>query len=198
MDNYYELPYVSNSSFTELERLTKGGFKPKNLEEIYAFGRLTDELIFEPEKADMTHIDLSKAMCMRDVFLKNAMLSWYINLSTTNKQEVVLFKINGINCKMKADSLNRELSTVLEFKTTIASSENQFNEVVKRFNYDRQIAFYMDGARVDKCILAGVSKKAPHRLFLHVIDRTHPWYISGKAKYTECLNLCLLLGIGVD
>lgn len=71
-----------------------------------------------------------------------------------------------------------------DLKSTTATTQKQFEEAVRYFDYDRQRAWYMDIAGSNQDVLIGVSKEN-FRVFKVPIRRDDDLYKSGFQKYNE-------------
>ena len=67
-------------------------------------------------------------------------------------------------------------------KTTAARSQAQFESSIDRFNYDRQAYWYMEIAELDRFVFIGASKTRIGEVFIKIIKRGDPLWLSGKEK----------------
>jgi len=211
-NNYYELrQYVSNSDLGSLDKVLTLTKPLEGIQKIYDFGNLVDAMKTEREKLNhddktvtddggrvMTFTDeeWEKAQLMTEALDAHPFLSKIIT-DRMKFQYVILreqFEIEwqGIKIKMpmrcKFDGLEPGV-IALDIKTTGCTTQKQFVESIFHFCYDRQGALYMDMARVDRMIYAGVSKvinriTKKHEVFIFMIERGDKTYLSGKRKYS--------------
>jgi len=83
-----------------------------------------------------------------------------------------------------------------DLKSTFASSQQEFDEAVDFFDWDRSRAWYMDIVGSDRDFIYAISKKN-RKVFKKFITRGDETYKRGREKYEElafqwwCLNLGL-------
>ena len=118
----------------------------------------------------------------------------------SERERVVLFTDPTTQqaCKARLDlvytSPKRQNALILDFKTTSARTQAQFLQSCYDYDYDRQVAFYLDSLRnADshewastkrfRFVFIGVMKQKPHRLF--AVDATSiPGFVEyGRKKY---------------
>ena len=71
-----------------------------------------------------------------------------------------------------------------DLKTTFASSQQEFDEAVDFFDWDRSRAWYMDIAHSDRDFIYAISKKNC-KVFKKFINRNDDVYNRGREKYEE-------------
>lgn len=200
--NYYALPEVSSSDLGELERLFYNRPRP-DLEQIFAFGSLVDAMLTEPA------LLLSMTYQMRDGnrLVDFDVATWRLaeTLASNLRTDPIIarllpfsrgqyifrrtleFAYEGeaykIRSRCKFDLLARAFSMGLDFKTTSCTSQKQFEEAIAFFDWDKQGAYYMDIARIDRHWIAGVSKKTG-KVFKYVIERGDETHKRGQEKYS--------------
>lgn len=118
----------------------------------------------------------------------------------SERERVILFTDPTTQqpCKARLDlvytSPKRQNALILDFKTTSARTQAQFLQSCYDYDYDRQVAFYLDSLRYAdndewattkrfRFVLVGVVKQSPHRLF--AVDATSiPGFVDyGQKKY---------------
>ena len=118
----------------------------------------------------------------------------------SERERVVLFTDTTTRqpCKARLDlvytSPKRQNALILDFKTTSARTQAQFLQSCYDYDYDRQVAFYLDSLRYAdndewsttkrfRFVLIGIVKQSPHRLF--AVDATSiPSFVDyGRKKY---------------
>ena len=199
-DPYFDRPEVSNSDLSWI----KDYYQPQRLkvdkDKAYKFGTLVDAIITEPEKVDYyQHTvdgipydkeDFESAIEMKKAFMKDE-LSKRI-LSVSNCQTIMIkkltFSFEGIDFELDTRCKWDLWSDVLGFggdiKSTAATSQKQFEEAVRFFDYDRQRAWYMNIAGSDKDVIIGISKKN-YKVFKVPVRRGDELFENGVKKYSE-------------
>jgi len=202
--NYYERPEVSNSDLTALARIYNA--LPDNraeLEDVFNFGSLVDAMLSEEFKVDYHRRTLQEddgriiqydpdtfaqgrdlaRLCRRDPVIASIlsqMVGQYIFVRTLH------FDYQGeefqIRARCKFDAFGKALSMGADYKTTACTSRKQFRDAISFFHWDRQGAFYMDLAGIDRHWIIGISKKTGE-IFKHAIQRGDETYLAGRAKY---------------
>ncbi len=229
MEDYYSLRrYVSNSMLTELqialgERMIFGDAQTKV--KAYSFGNLHDAIMTEPEliveshravrTADGELVEFDQETYDRAHAMKRDAME-HQNMSlllTTMKFQVVHkiehFEVNSATARftmpirMKLDGEARSIKTGWDLKTTACTTEKAFIESIDVFDYDRQGAFYMDGADLDYFWFTGVGKQIDkktrkHPVFFYVIKRGDATYLRGRAKYQRLAELYHLTVLGLN
>jgi hypothetical protein len=71
-----------------------------------------------------------------------------------------------------------------DIKSTTATTQKQFEEACRHFDYDRQRAVYMTLSGAQKDVLIGISK-VNLKVFKLFIDRKSEFYLSGMQKFRE-------------
>lgn len=203
--NYYSRPEVSNSDLTALARLYNA--LPDNraeLEDIFNFGSLVDAMLSEEEKVDF-HRGTLREDGGRIIQYEADIFEQAYNLARHSRKDPVIgailkqmvgqyifirrlaFEYEGeeleIRARCKFDAYGKSLSMGADYKTTSCANRKQFREAISFFHWDRQGAFYMDLARIDRHWIIGISKKTGE-IFKHAIQRGDPVYLEGKAKYS--------------
>lgn len=194
--DYYNLPFVSNSDLGSLRKEIYGIVEIENLDFHYAFGSLVDAMLTEPQyiidaaRADYDftseHLSMADKMveyCLKDplipLMLKKA-IGQYVYIRTMDfEHEGFEFKMK---CRCKFDLLAKSMKMGLDFKTLNVETYNAFIASIDHFDYDRQAAYYMDLARLERFWIIGISKKNAE-IFKLAITRGDKYYNSGRNKY---------------
>lgn len=82
-----------------------------------------------------------KARELKEAFMKNAAVCDLLEGTIAEKS---LFWDDDIRCKAKLDLYRNRL--ILDYKTTISASEEEFKKSLINYGYHRQAAWYMEGA----------------------------------------------------
>lgn len=200
MDNYFSRPEVSNSDLSWLKKHELAYEVACDWEKAFRFGSLVDAIITEPEKINYfnrtvegqdgpyTEEEFAQARKMLVSFRRDELCRKYIGLSTMqecmNKRrhfnfEGVKFELD-VRCKW--DLWMKVLNWGADIKSTTATTQKQFEDAIRYFDYDRQRAWYMDIAGSDRDMLIGISK-VNFKVFKVPIQRGDELYKSGLEKY---------------
>ena len=201
MDPYFGRNEVSNSDLTWLKNYYQPEMDEVVKEKAYRFGSLLDAIITEPFKVDYfkkkvedvqyTDEEFEKAEQMRKSFLNDPVAKNI--LSQSDMQKVMIVNRNftyeddmnfKLDVRCKWDLWMQNLGWGGDLKSTTATTQKQFEEAVRYFDYDRQRAWYMDIAGSNQDVLIGVSK-VNFKVFKVPIRRDDDLYKSGFRKYNE-------------
>jgi hypothetical protein len=197
--NYYSRKEVSNSDLSWL----KQQLYPRDMVDLtdaYRFGSLIDAMITEPARVDyfartldsdkFNADDFQKAERMKKSFFDDNFCKM-ISMSMDGQKVMVArraFDYQGfdfeMDCRCKWDIWRDDLGWGGDIKSTAATTQSQFEDAAKFFDYDRQRAWYMDIAEADKDVLIGISK-VNFKVFKLFINRDSAFYRSGREKYLE-------------
>jgi hypothetical protein len=201
-DPYYQMPEVSNSDLSWLKKYWMMHDEVVDVEKAYRFGTLIDCMITEPHKVNYFNLtcagvqysaeefnlaeEMKKAF-WRDEFCSTiARHSEYQKISVRHEFPVehdgFSFTLN-VRCKWDLYAMPK-LNMSADIKSTTATTQKQFEDAIRYFDYDRQRAIYMDIEGVDKDMLIGISK-VNKKVFKVPVVRNGDLYNSGKSKYQE-------------
>lgn len=99
----------------------------------------------------------------------------------------------GEVCKCKADIITEldGVPTVIDYKTTLSCEDGAFERSCKKFGYDYQAGFYLEG--INKCtledhqfIFIAQEKQAPYAARVYICD--DGFINAGKRKYHDLLR----------
>lgn len=200
MEGYYERNEVSNSDLSWLNSYWKPEMDEVVKQKAYKFGSLIDAIITEPETVDYfkytvgqvqySQEDFEKGIEMKKSFMKDDLAKHILTQSETQKVMIRSKNFNYddvdfmLNVRCKWDLWMPNLGWGGDLKSTTATTQKQFEEAVRFFDYDRQRAWYMDIAGSNQDVLIGVSK-VNHKVFKVPIRRDDELYKSGLRKYNE-------------
>src|SRR5690606_21539428 len=106
----------------------------------------------------------------------------------TVMSQKVKFSFEGVdfdlNTRCKWDLWADRLKYGGDIKSTAATTQKQFEEAVRFFDYDRQRAWYMNIAKSDKDFIIGISKKN-FKVFKVPVRRGDELFNEGVKKYSE-------------
>lgn len=204
-DSYYLCTEVSNSDLTELKNYLYPRTQYGDKEKAFKFGTLVDALITENERVhyskrmvdDVTYSreDFELGLAMREALRKEARKDEFLRavLSNSDTQKFMVNKSQRflygnfeytLDTRCKWDWWLPSFGFGGDLKTTFAESQNQFNEAIDFFDWDRSRAWYMDIAGSQQDFIYAISKKNL-KIFKAFIRRDDDTYKRGKEKYDE-------------
>lgn len=204
-DSYYLRTEVSNSDLTELKNYLYPRTQYGDKEKAFKFGTLVDALITENERVhyskrmvdDVTYSreDFELGLAMREALRKEARKDEFLKavLSNSDTQKFMVNKSQRflygnfeytLDTRCKWDWWLPSFGFGGDLKTTFAESQNQFNEAIDFFDWDRSRAWYMDIAGSQQDFIYAISKKNL-KIFKAFIRRDDDTYKRGKEKYDE-------------
>lgn len=204
-DSYYLRTEVSNSDLTELKDYLYPRTQYGDKEKAFKFGTLVDALITENERVhyskrmvdDVTYSreDFELGLAMREALRKEARKDEFLRavLSNSDTQKFMVNKSQRflygnfeytLDTRCKWDWWLPSFGFGGDLKTTFAESQNQFNEAIDFFDWDRSRAWYMDIAGSQQDFIYAISKKNL-KIFKAFIRRDDDTYKRGKEKYDE-------------
>jgi hypothetical protein len=199
-DPYYLRPEVSNSDLSWLKKYWMMQDEVIDVEKAYRFGTLIDCMITENFKINYfnytcaglpyTKEEFALAEEMKKAFWRDPLCAALAKHSEYQKVSVkygfpvehdgLRFTLN-VRCKWDLFAMPK-LKMTGDIKSTTATTQKQFEEAVRYFDYDRQRAIYMDIEGVDNDMLIGISK-VNKKIFKVPVKRDSELYRSGKEKY---------------
>lgn len=200
IDTYYLNPEVSNSDLSSLESYFMNKEQLYDIQQAYRFGNLIDALITESERCDylklrvddeqFTREEWEKATKMLKAFFNDEMCRLIHSQSKGQKvftremkMEYAGFEFT-LPVRCKYDLFMHSAGWGADIKSTTATTQKQFEDSIKYFNYDKQRAFYCDISEAPRDMLIGISK-INFKIFKVPIVRGDVLYTSGKEKYLE-------------
>lgn len=198
-DPYYGRPEVSNSDLTKLKKELMGIQEWIDVEKAYKFGRLIDAIITEPKSVNKLMLlcqgekyskeDFEIAERMHKSFLADELCAGLLKQSDTQKIMIEQDKIFTyenmefrLSVRCKWDLWMGFAKWGSDIKSTTATTQKQFEEAARHFDYDRQRSWYMDIAGSPRDMLIGISK-INFKVFKIPIQRGDAFYTSGRNKY---------------
>lgn len=204
-DSYYLRTEVSNSDLTELKNYLYPRTQYGDKEKAFKFGTLVDALITENERVHYSkrmvdavtysREDFELGLAMREALRKEARKDEFLRavLSNSDTQKFMVNKSQRflygnfeytLDTRCKWDWWLPSFGFGGDLKTTFAESQNQFNEAIDFFDWDRSRAWYMDIAGSQQDFIYAISKKNL-KIFKAFIRRDDDTYKRGKEKYDE-------------
>lgn len=214
-DTYYLRSEVSNSDLTTLKELLHPRLQFGNREEAFRFGNLVDAIITEPARVNYYRFTVDDTQYTEDEFRHAQEMYKSLRMEARKDQflELVLrvaetqrFMVNKaqqfeycefpftLDTRCKWDWWLDAAHFGGDLKTTAATSQKEFEQMIDFFDWDRSRAWYMDIARSERDFIYAISKKNCN-VFKKFITRDDPIYRAGREKYEElafqywCLNL---------
>ena len=201
MDPYYSQPQVSNSDLSALdEYLSCADSSEHTKEKAYRLGSLIDAIITEPERVNYFKYTFGETVCtkeefdialkMRKSFMADPFAAQMLKASATQKVFVGTVNLTwgnfpfSLDMRCKYDLWVPPGTIGGDLKSTTATTQQQFEDAVRHFNYDRQRAVYMTLSGAKKDVLIGVSKKN-FKVFKIFIDRDSELFKTGMEKFTD-------------
>lgn len=204
-DLYYKRDEVSNSDLTALKCILHPKMQYGDREAAFRFGNLVDALITESGRVDYFHLtvdgepyseeefrhaqDMQRALrreADRDLFLAKVLECADTQRFMVNKAQHFQYCGFGfcLDTRCKWDWWLDGPNFGGDLKTTFAETQEQFDNAVDFFDWDRSRAWYMDIAGSDMDFIYGISKKN-NKIFKKYIRRGDDIYNRGREKYLE-------------
>lgn len=184
-----------------------------NREEAFRFGNLVDAIITEPARVNYYRFTVDDTQYTEDEFRHAQEMYKSLRAAARNdrflehvlkKAETQKFMVNK-GQEFEYCGFPFHLDTRCKWdwwlgifggdlKTTAATSQKEFEEMIDFFDWDRSRAWYMDIANSDFDFIYAISKKNS-KVFKKQINRGDAVYEAGREKYEElafqwwCLNL---------
>ena len=156
-------------------------------------GKAIHERVLEPELFDLGNYPV--LACDKQLYATfekctNSLLSdeRFQNLLSTGQKEETKFwqePTTGTECKARIDILTPDL--VSDLKTTSEYKQETFEASLSSYDYDLQLAFYMDSVALQNALIVGISKRNG-KIFYVQIDGNSAFIKEGRRKYLFLLN----------
>lgn len=204
-DAYYNRSEVSNSDLTELKNILHPRLQFGDKEAAFRFGNLVDAIITEPERVNYYRLTVDDVPYTEDEFRHAREM--YSALRTEARRDQFLAKVLAeaetqcfmvnqgqrfeyggfsftLDTRCKWDWWLKAAHFGGDLKTTFAATQQEFDEAIDFFDWDRSRAWYMDIAHSDKDFIYAISKKNCN-VFRAMIRRGDQIYTRGREKYEE-------------
>lgn len=212
-DTYYSRSEVSNSDLTELKNILHPRMQFGDKEAAFRFGNLVDAIITEPARVDYYRLTVDDEQYSEDEFRHAQEMQKSLRMEARNDAflakvlecaETQRFMVNKaqqfsycdfpftLDTRCKWDWWIQVAHFGGDLKTTFATSQQQFDEAVDFFDWDRSRAWYMDIAHSDRDFIYAISKKNC-KVFKKFIHRGDDIYKRGREKYEELAFQCWCL-----
>lgn len=214
-DSYWGIPAYSNSRLGSIRNqlLSRTELPSRS---VFVFGTAFHELLLQPEIiSDARDYYLSNSkletlyrMCkaaQQDETIQaiqaHAQIETTVQWTDTD---------TGLLCKAKLDAIvtqdgngnggnsgnnRRGTKIIFDLKTTACNTEEDFLTACDRYDYWRQMAFYLDGISAIGIVLIGIQKQKPHNLFFVTAHSSDQRIITARARYKFILQKALEMGI---
>ena len=128
-----------------------------------------------PDKRWLTKSDYDTCMKMADSAREHPLLQTYLDDPDTIIEGTGYFGYEGASCKLRTDLFNTRSEVVIDLKTTQEGDPKGFHHSCRRYGYDFQTAFYMEGLRrmgynPTQFIYLCVEKSPPYLTSAYEID----------------------------
>lgn len=202
-DAYYLRSEVSNSDLTELKNILHPRMQFGDKEAAFRFGSLVDAIITEPARVDYYRLTVDDEQYSEEEFHHAGEMLKSLRMEA--RHDEFLFRVLGYAETQRFMVNKGQQFTYCGFpfvldtrckwdwwlghfggdlKTTFAATQQQFEEAVDFFDWDRSRAWYMDIAGSDMDFIYAISKKNC-RVFKKFIRRDDEVYNRGREKYEE-------------
>ena len=202
-DTYYLRSEVSNSDLTELKNILHPRMQFGDKEAAFRFGSLVDAIITEPARVDYYRLTVDDEQYSEEEFRHAGEMLKSLRMEA--RHDEFLFRVLGYAETQKFMVNKAQQFTYCDFpfsldtrckwdwwlgnfggdlKTTFAATQQQFEEAMDFFDWDRSRAWYMDIAGSDMDFIYAISKKNC-RVFKKFIRRDDEVYNRGREKYEE-------------
>lgn len=203
LDTYYSRPEVSNSDLGNLQDELSGRDK-SDPTQAYLDGSLLDAMITEQWRVNYFKRTLDdqpfqkarfeNTVAMKAAFWKDEFCRDFATGADAQKITIVhdkVFNYQGyefeMDCRCKWDAWRSDWGWGGDYKSTVATTQREFEAACYHFHYPRQRAFYMNLAGSERDVLIGISKIKPYRVFKIFINRNSDFYKTGEQEMLELL-----------
>ena len=197
-DTYYNRSEVSNSDLTELKNILHPRMQFGDKEAAFRFGSLVDAIITEPARVDYYRLTVDDEQYTEDEFRHAQEMLKALRMEA--RRDEFLFKVLGYAETQRFMVNTQQQFTYCGFpfsldtrckwdwwlglfggdlKTTFASTQQQFEEAIDFFDWDRSRAWYMDIAGSNRDFIYAISKKNC-KVFKKFINRDDKVYNRGR------------------
>ena len=181
---------LSNSGLGKVQDKMEGNFDKPVPYGAFRFGSMVDAILTQPDElvTDLTDDELRQGLRLSEAVKTNPLAK--VLLDHAEPQVIVsrtlTINLEGIEkevlAKCMLDLALLKMGIGADIKTTAARTHAQFLASVERFNYDRQAYWYMETPELNKFVFIGISKTKVGEVFIHIVKRDDPMFLSGKEK----------------
>jgi hypothetical protein len=197
VDIYYQLDKISQSRLNVVKSLRDGEMINKVKKETLDFGhqfheatlqkiKYKNNLLCLPEYKPYKH----KIANMVKAAQGNAVLQMLLSDPESIIEDDHFFNEDryDLECKLRADILNKARRTVLDLKSTSETTREGFEAAIRKYGYHRQGAFYLDALECDIFIIVAVSKIQPYRTFTYCMNWNDEIIQDGHNEYEDLID----------
>jgi hypothetical protein len=172
--DYRKLNAYSNSRLSQIKNQLMGIRKPKPLK-AFSMGSILHQLILEPELAEAEdyvfltpaprrHMQAAKKSALRNRLLKRVIGGEGTEVEKVFRWTDAKFQVA---CKAKVDIAyeDRRGLHVIDIKSTGERTKTAFMASCRKYEYERQAAFYLDGTGAETVVIYGIQKLPPYGVF---------------------------------
>ena len=200
MDPYYNRPEVSNSDLVELKKHFMPRMQIGDIQAAYRFGTLVDAIITEPEKLDFFNRTIDDySYSAEEIEIANLMKRAYLKdeYCRSSHRLAVFQKVFAHPVQLEHEGFEFSLAMRCKFdrwfpaigagddlKSTACTTQKQFEEAIRYFDYDQQRAVYMTLSGSKRDMLIGISKEN-FKIFKVPITRDSELFKTGMQKFQD-------------
>ncbi len=200
VDDYFGRPEISNSDLSWLKMELLSLEEKKDFTNAYRMGSLIDAMITEAHRIDYFKFRLDGEQYTKEEFelceqMKKAFRKdeFCMNLlSQSTGQHVFNGMVSLSNCgfdfslimRCKYDLWSEILKWGGDIKSTTATTQKQFEDAVRHFDYDRQRVEYMLLSGASRDMIIGISK-VNFKIFKVPVSRGGDLWKSGMEKLSD-------------
>lgn len=164
-------------------RFNSRRFVPKNA---FSFGTAVHEVILEPHIIETlpVDVDLEAVQNAANSAREQPLVKWALQWAQKEKIHLLQCPVTGLPLKCKLDLVWKR-HTVIDLKTTSATTEKEFRRHWNEYGYDRQAAFYCDAVGAKRFTFVAIQKKDFRAFTVHVDETT---LAEGRRKYRKILE----------
>lgn len=198
-NEYRKIRAWNNSSLGDLYYRARGMELPPKPERAFHFGSAIHLMLLEPEwwvaeDWGLTGKELQDAEGMAEAVARDMELAGIIKAA---QREIICTwrdRATGLRCKSKIDALP-DGDMMIDLKTTRHRTRLDFLDSCKQYEYDRQAAFYADGARRKRFLIVGLQKVAPYNIYYFETGEGKEFFETGRKKYRKLLSIAAEQGL---
>lgn len=181
--DYYAVKRLSSSDFDLAKALIEGKkiqIKDPNFP-AFVWGRKFHEAILEPHKVDFNVQNVDILTAVKRFRESN----YFETIQHCLKEVEHYFEMCGIPCKAKMDAIDPKNGVLYDLKTTNCEDLDCMIKSLVKYNYDRQLAFYIDALQLKQCNILFYSKK---NFKFYRVGLSEKAIELGRSKYENILK----------
>lgn len=199
--DYYSLDIFSNSEFSRLQRIITGRLDLSKEDEEeedkkeYKVGRAYDSLTLGGDPVEDDYPEKNMVASMVRTTLAHPVIRAFKEHPKFKSQYEFFKRFYGLNFKCRLDGIVRGSDIILELKSTTATSQDAFENVIDMFDYDRQVFVYLTMSKASKCAIVGCQKKMNPKIFVKWVEVGDVVWQRGKAKTEQIVDYLRVIGV---